>query len=69
MAVGRAPRVANPFDLGLSLAIKTPHALPMFREDAGRKRGREKARHVRGADPMGQGALRGFAGVFAEVAD
>lgn len=45
MAVGRAPRVANPFDLGLSLAIKTPHALPMFREDAGRKRGREKARH------------------------
>jgi hypothetical protein len=26
--------------------IKNPHALPMYREDPGRKRGREKARNV-----------------------
>lgn len=61
--MGRAPRVANPFDVGLSLVIKTPHALPMFREDAGRKRGREKVRQVRGGGLSGAGVLRGFAGV------
>eukprot|EP00879_Flechtneria_rotunda_P007172 GHRR01007527.1.p1 GENE.GHRR01007527.1~~GHRR01007527.1.p1 ORF type:complete len:743 (+),score=231.29 GHRR01007527.1:361-2589(+) len=43
-AVGRAPRRANPFDVGLPMIIKTPHALPMFREEPGRKRSREKAR-------------------------
>eukprot|EP00879_Flechtneria_rotunda_P032992 GHRR01036502.1.p2 GENE.GHRR01036502.1~~GHRR01036502.1.p2 ORF type:complete len:137 (-),score=37.53 GHRR01036502.1:798-1208(-) len=45
-AVGRAPRRANPFDVGLPMIIKTPHALPMFREEPGRKRSREKARMV-----------------------
>lgn len=46
LAVSRAPRVANPFDVGLPLVIKTPHALPMYREEPGRKRSREKARQV-----------------------
>lgn len=50
LPVARAPRVANPFDLGLSLMIKTPHALPMYREDPGRKRGREKSRNVSTGD-------------------
>lgn len=50
LAVTRAPRVVNPFDIGLSVVIKNPHALPMYREDAGRKRGREKARNVRGTE-------------------
>jgi hypothetical protein len=45
-AVGRAPRKPNPFDIGLPLVIKTPHALPMFREEPGRKRSRDKARLV-----------------------
>jgi hypothetical protein len=46
LPVAKAPRVANPFDLGLSLVIKNPHALPMYREDPGRKRGRDKSRNV-----------------------
>jgi hypothetical protein len=46
LAVGRAPRQASMFDVGLPLVIKTPHALPMFREDTGRKRSRDMARQV-----------------------
>jgi hypothetical protein len=46
LPVARAPRVANPFDIGLSVVIKNPHALPMYRED--RKRSREKVRNVSG---------------------
>jgi hypothetical protein len=46
MPVARAPRASNPFDIGLSVMIKNPHALPMYREDPGRKRGREKSRNV-----------------------
>lgn len=46
LPVARAPRAANPFDVGLSVVIKNPHALPMYREDGGRKRGRDKARQV-----------------------
>lgn len=47
-AAGRAPRVANPFDVGLPMVIKTPHALPMYREErvGGKKRQREKMRQV-----------------------
>lgn len=44
LAVGRAPRAASAFDSGLPLVIKTPHALPMYREDTGRKRSRLKER-------------------------
>ncbi|KAF6259467.1 WD40 repeat-like protein [Scenedesmus sp. NREL 46B-D3] len=44
LAVGRAPRQASMFDAGLPLVIKTPHALPMYKEDTGRKRSRDKAR-------------------------
>jgi hypothetical protein len=44
--VGRAPRKPSPFDVSLPLIIKTPHALPMFREEPGRKRQREKDRQV-----------------------
>lgn len=48
-AAGRAPRQSNPFDIGLPMIIKAPHALPMFREEriGGKKRQREKARQVR----------------------
>jgi hypothetical protein len=46
LAVGRAPRQASMFDAGLPLVIKTPHALPMYKEDTGRKRSRDKARQV-----------------------
>ncbi|GBF89454.1 hypothetical protein Rsub_02026 [Raphidocelis subcapitata] len=45
LPVARAPRAATELDFAAPLLIKTPHALPMFRdEDAGgmgRKRGRE----------------------------
>eukprot|EP00878_Enallax_costatus_P028867 GHUV01031219.1.p1 GENE.GHUV01031219.1~~GHUV01031219.1.p1 ORF type:complete len:171 (+),score=55.85 GHUV01031219.1:560-1072(+) len=72
-AAGRAPRQANPFDVGLPLVIKTPHALPMFREErfVGKKRQREKARQdalkTRKPDPgatagMGKGGRIGSTG-------
>lgn len=41
-AVARAPRKRSEFDFQAPLIIKTPHALPMFREDMGKKRQREK---------------------------
>eukprot|EP00873_Tetraselmis_striata_P012673 jgi/Tetstr1/432937/TSEL_022277.t1 len=42
--VGRAPRKAMPFDFQAPLVIHNPHSLPLFKEDKGRKRQREKDR-------------------------
>lgn len=58
LAVGRAPRAASAFDSGLPLVIKTPHALPMYREDTGRKRSRLKERQVRGEKQAPAAQLR-----------
>lgn len=46
--VGRAPRKAMPFDFQAPLVIHNPHSLPMFKEEKGRKRQREKDRQ----DPL-----------------
>eukprot|EP00877_Chromochloris_zofingiensis_P012178 jgi/Chrzof1/7213/Cz02g14300.t1 len=42
LCVARAPRRASPFDFIPPLLIKTPHSLPMFREEPTRKRQRDK---------------------------
>ncbi|KAG2487343.1 hypothetical protein HYH03_014059 [Edaphochlamys debaryana] len=41
-AASRRPRAANPLDFIPPLLIKTPHALPMYREDPVKKRKAEK---------------------------
>ncbi|KAK9812868.1 hypothetical protein WJX72_004992 [[Myrmecia] bisecta] len=49
LCAGRKPRAPDPLDFQAPLVIHTPHALPMFREDGGKRklRGRDKER----ADP------------------
>jgi hypothetical protein len=60
LPVGRAPRAASSLDFTVPLLVKTPHALPMFRDEdgggIGRKRGREPQKTVQGRRA---GAARG----------